>query len=68
MRVFCCCSFRCGIDYYVFIDCGIIKKWFIKCVDDSEIVNYISVYIKDVCINDIRSEVFLNVKFSYDFF
>lgn len=33
--------------YYVFIDCVIIWKWFIKCVDDFEMVNYISVYIKD---------------------
>lgn len=66
MRVLCCCSFRCGIDYHAPTDCGTIKKWLTKCADDSETANYISAHTKDVCTNDIRSEAFLNVKFSHD--
>lgn len=41
-------SFRCGMDYHAPTDCGTIKKWLTKCVDDSETANYISAHTKDV--------------------
>ncbi|ESO83650.1 hypothetical protein LOTGIDRAFT_133000 [Lottia gigantea] len=39
--------FRCGIDYHAPTDCDTIKKWLMKCADDSETANYISANTKD---------------------
>lgn len=39
--------FKCGIDYHAPADCDTIKKWLIKCADDSETANYISAHTKD---------------------
>uniref|UniRef100_A0A914XRA5 RBR-type E3 ubiquitin transferase n=1 Tax=Plectus sambesii TaxID=2011161 RepID=A0A914XRA5_9BILA len=39
--------FRCGIDYHAPTACATIKRWMIKCADDSETANYISAHTKD---------------------
>ncbi|PSN52466.1 putative E3 ubiquitin-protein ligase ariadne-2 [Blattella germanica] len=39
--------FLCGMDYHAPTDCVTIKKWLIKCADDSETANYISAHTKD---------------------
>uniref|UniRef100_A0A0N5AJR5 RBR-type E3 ubiquitin transferase n=1 Tax=Syphacia muris TaxID=451379 RepID=A0A0N5AJR5_9BILA len=38
---------RCGGDYHAPTSCETIRKWLIKCVDDSETANYISAHTKD---------------------
>jgi len=38
----------CGDDYHCPTTCDIIKKWLIKCQDDSESANYITANTKDV--------------------
>ncbi|KAH7729633.1 Protein T12E12.1 [Aphelenchoides avenae] len=38
---------KCGEDYHAPASCEIIKKWLIKCADDSETANYISAHTKD---------------------
>ena len=42
------CSFECGNPYHIPTDCETIKKWLMKCADDSETANYISAHTKDV--------------------
>ncbi|CAJ0579813.1 unnamed protein product, partial [Mesorhabditis spiculigera] len=37
----------CGIDYHAPTSCDVIKKWMLKCADDSETANYISAHTKD---------------------
>ncbi|CAJ0931469.1 unnamed protein product, partial [Mesorhabditis belari] len=37
----------CGVDYHAPTSCDTIKKWLIKCADDSETANYISAHTKD---------------------
>ncbi|CAK5085356.1 unnamed protein product [Meloidogyne enterolobii] len=39
--------FKCGSDYHAPASCEIIKKWLVKCADDSETANYISAHTKD---------------------
>ncbi|CAK8687789.1 unnamed protein product [Clavelina lepadiformis] len=41
------CCFECGNEYHVPTDCETIKKWLVKCADDSETANYISANTKD---------------------
>ena len=41
-------SFECGNAYHIPTDCDTIKKWLLKCADDSETANYISANTKDV--------------------
>lgn len=36
------------MEYHAPTDCGTIKRWLIKCADDSETANYISAHTKDV--------------------
>ena len=43
-----CFSFLCGEAYHCPTTCDIIKKWLIKCQDDSESANYITANTKDV--------------------
>ncbi|MFH4980877.1 hypothetical protein AB6A40_007586 [Gnathostoma spinigerum] len=38
---------RCGGEYHAPTSCETIKKWLIKCADDSETANYISAHTKD---------------------
>ncbi|PAV70394.1 hypothetical protein WR25_06430 [Diploscapter pachys] len=38
---------RCGYDYHAPTRCDVIRKWLIKCADDSETANYISAHTKD---------------------
>uniref|UniRef100_A0A914EBJ1 RBR-type E3 ubiquitin transferase n=1 Tax=Acrobeloides nanus TaxID=290746 RepID=A0A914EBJ1_9BILA len=38
---------KCGADYHAPASCEIIKKWMVKCADDSETANYISAHTKD---------------------
>ncbi|VDD93487.1 unnamed protein product [Enterobius vermicularis] len=38
---------RCGGNYHAPTSCETIRKWLIKCVDDSETANYISAHTKD---------------------
>uniref|UniRef100_A0A914NX70 RBR-type E3 ubiquitin transferase n=1 Tax=Meloidogyne incognita TaxID=6306 RepID=A0A914NX70_MELIC len=40
-RVICSNFFKCGSDYHAPASCEIIKKWLVKCADDSETANYI---------------------------
>lgn len=42
------CSFKCTNDYHAPTDCVTIKKWLIKCIDDSETANFIGANTKDV--------------------
>uniref|UniRef100_A0A1I8HLI3 RBR-type E3 ubiquitin transferase n=2 Tax=Macrostomum lignano TaxID=282301 RepID=A0A1I8HLI3_9PLAT len=39
--------FACGLDYHAPTDCALIKRWLLKCRDDSETANYISAHTKD---------------------
>jgi len=39
--------FSCGLDYHAPTDCETIKKWLVKCADDSETANYITANTKD---------------------
>uniref|UniRef100_A0A8D3AE93 RBR-type E3 ubiquitin transferase n=1 Tax=Scophthalmus maximus TaxID=52904 RepID=A0A8D3AE93_SCOMX len=43
-EVFC---FKCRQMYHAPTDCATIRKWLIKCADDSETANYISAHTKD---------------------
>ncbi|CAD5224848.1 unnamed protein product [Bursaphelenchus xylophilus] len=38
---------KCGQDYHAPATCDILKKWQVKCADDSETANYISAHTKD---------------------
>lgn len=40
-------SFLCGNDYHAPTDCETMKKWLVKCADDSETANYITANTKD---------------------
>lgn len=46
-----CCSFMCGDAYHCPTSCETIKKWLVKCQDDSESANYITANTKDVSID-----------------
>ncbi|CAO1300377.1 unnamed protein product [Diamesa tonsa] len=39
--------FRCSAEYHAPTDCTVIRKWLVKCADDSETANYISANTKD---------------------
>lgn len=39
--------FRCSAEYHAPTDCAVIRKWLVKCADDSETANYISANTKD---------------------
>ncbi|KAL3114236.1 hypothetical protein niasHT_014080 [Heterodera trifolii] len=49
----CCVScgarfcFKCGKDYHAPASCEVVRKWRVKCEDDSETANYISAHTKD---------------------
>ncbi|XP_067014789.2 potential E3 ubiquitin-protein ligase ariadne-2 [Anabrus simplex] len=38
--------FKCGMDYHAPTDCDTIRKWLIKCADDSETANYLKAFTK----------------------
>lgn len=39
--------FKCGKDYHAPASCDVVRKWMVKCADDSETANYISAHTKD---------------------